>query len=371
MTPTAWRSSKSTRMAPSATYTTTAWAAPAWSPTPTAVPSQLHLRRLRQTHHHQRHQQRPVRLHRPIHRHRHRPHLPARPLLRSGHRTVPHPRSTRDSHRRPLPLRGRHRLLERPHIAAEGRSARHQGRYSRRGIRATQCESRGPGYGRSRRAEQGSAIWQGDAAGSGGESEDTGGLAGQSPHRRTWHAGWPCEYPVRQMRQSEFMDQRMTQTFRSRSQAITVAAILVTVGLVGLQGAIASFVGALDQAPGSVIGWGLFLTLGVAMWCCGLRLLFSCVQLSPRGVMVRNVFRTWRLGWEEVDAFSGNDGIVVLHLRNGEEIPITSLSGANILFRPKQQFVPDMAAKLNARADQLTSARIAPETGAGKRQNIN
>ena len=74
------------------------------------------------------------------------------------------------------------------------------------------------------------------------------------------------------------------------------------------------------------------------------------VQLGPAGVVVRNILRTRRFSWDDVEGFSGEHGIVLMHLRNGQEIGITALSGPNVLFRPKHQFVPTMAARLNADA---------------------
>ena len=58
------------------------------------------------------------------------------------------------------------------------------------------------------------------------------------------------------------------------------------------------------------------------------------VQLSPSGVMVRNVFHTRHVLWEQVDRFSGENGIVVLHLHGGKRLAITALAGPNVLFRP-------------------------------------
>ena len=86
---------------------------------------------------------------------------------------------------------------------------------------------------------------------------------------------------------------------------VMVVGILSTVGLQGLLGATASFSEALYEGPWSVIGWGLFLALGLAGYWIGLRVAFSMVQLRLSGVVIRNVFRTRSVRWEDVERFSG------------------------------------------------------------------
>jgi hypothetical protein len=79
-----------------------------------------------------------------------------------------------------------------------------------------------------------------------------------------------------------------------------------------------------SSAPGiDIVGRVAIVAAGLAVIAIGLRTLLEGVRIDARGVFVRNIFRSWRLRWDEIDDIGPDTRWfnLAFTLRDGRRVP--------------------------------------------------
>jgi len=149
--------------------------------------------------------------------------------------------------------------------------------------------------------------------------------------------------------------------FRSKGHS-RATLVIGAVTLLIYVGGIASVSSMTDSSRGNGAAVALaFLALGSVHVALILRSALSGVLLDSEGVRVRNPFRTYRLSWDDIDAFylgpSGRHACVALvALANGRSIPILGIRGDVGFLRDRPEAAEALIARLTQAAHDARRA---------------
>jgi Bacterial PH domain len=108
-----------------------------------------------------------------------------------------------------------------------------------------------------------------------------------------------------------------------------------------------------------VLGVGLLGAMACAFAAFGIRAVLTGVLVHRDGITVRNLRRSRRLTWNEIDRFSlepiALSTIGCVHLRDGEKVMTWGIQGPNRFVSPKSSGAIDAIAELNAILQQSRS----------------